>query len=351
MHHIASDAWSLGILVREAAALYRAFSAGEEPGLAPLPIQYADYALWQRRHLSGERLEGQLEYWRRQLEGAPGSLELPGAKRRVGGQSYRGGHVSLRVSGEVSERLREVSRRGGATLFMVLLGGFQVLLSRYTGERDVVVGTPVAGRERAEVEGLIGFFVNTVVMRTKVRWEESFEDLVGRVREVCLGAYGHQEVPFERVVEEMAPERSLSRTPLFQVAFGVQNAPMEVLELEGLHLSPLAYENETGRYDLTLWMSESEGELIGKITYNKDLYDEELIERLGRHYARLLQSIAADPGAKLDKLQMFTDEEIRASQQAERESMTSAYHKFISTRPVKVVGQTFPAPPNEESHR
>jgi amino acid adenylation domain-containing protein/FkbM family methyltransferase len=311
MHHIASDAWSLGILVREAAALYRAFSAGEEPGLAPLPIQYADYALWQRRHLSGERLEGQLEYWRRQLEGAPGSLELPGAKRRVGGQSYRGGHVSLRVSGEVSEGLREVSRRGGATLFMVLLGGFQVLLSRYTGERDVVVGTPVAGRERAEVEGLIGFFVNTVVMRTKVRWEESFEDLVGRVREVCLGAYGHQEVPFERVVEEMAPERSLSRTPLFQVAFGVQNAPVEEPALTDLELNPLVYENESGRYDLTLWMFESGDGLKGRLTYDTDIYEEAQMKLLCERYVRLLQSAAETPYERVGKLEMLTDEEKR----------------------------------------
>jgi non-ribosomal peptide synthetase component F len=233
---------------------------------------------------------------------------------------------------------------------MVLLAGFQALLSRYTGEREVAVGTAVAGRGRAELEGLIGFFVNTLVLRVDLSGDPTFIELVGRVREVCLGAYAHEDVPFDRIVEELAPERTLSRSPLFQVAFGLQNAPVQTLELKGLRLSPLAYENEAGRYDLTLWMSESAGGLLGKVTYNRDLYDEEIVEALGRHYARLLQSVAADPEAKVSKLQMLTDEELQAQRQAESASAASAYQKFVSARPAKVVSLSPDAPPAEERH-
>ncbi|HWS55378.1 MAG TPA: condensation domain-containing protein, partial [Pyrinomonadaceae bacterium] len=350
MHHIASDAWSLGVLIREAAALYEAFAAGKPSPLAELPVQYADYAVWQRRHLSGERLEAQLAYWRRQLAGLPPTLELPGARRRPATQGNRGGHASFRVGAEVSERLRALGREQGATLFMVLLAGFKALLSRYAGREDVAVGTAVAGRGRAELEGLIGFFVNALVLRVDLGGDPTFLELLGRVREVCLGAYAHQEVPFERVVEELAPERTLARSPLFQIAFGVQNAPAQALELKELRLSPLAYENEAGRYDLTLWMNESEGGLVGRVTYDKDLYDEQLVQALGRHYTRLLESIAADPEAKVCKLQMLTDEELEARRQAESASATSAYQKFISTKPAKVVSLTPPAPSTEESH-
>src|SRR5215213_2360311 len=271
MHHIVSDGWSMGVLVRELCALYETFSQGGESPLAPLTVQYADYAQWQREHLTGEVLEQQLQYWREQLAGAPALLELPVDHPRPAVQSFRGARESVRLGAELTRALQDLSRAEGVTLFMTLLAGFAALLWRYTGERDVVVGTPVANRGRREVEGLIGFFVNTLPLRMQVGGEESFRETLGRVREVCLGGYAHQEVPFERVVEELGVERRLSQSPLFQVMFALQNAPLPPLQMSGLEAELLEVEVETAKFDLTVSLSEIEGELHGYVECSTDL--------------------------------------------------------------------------------
>jgi hypothetical protein len=310
MHHIASDGWSMGLLVREVAALYQAYQEGQESPLEELTVQYADYAVWQREWLAGEVLEGQLDYWRRQLAGAPAVLELPTDRPRPRVQSYQGATSEFRLSAELTAGLKELSRRSGVTLFMTLLAGFEVLLWRLSGQEDICVGTAVANRTRRETEGLIGFFVNTLVLRVGVSGELSFKELLGRVREVSLGAYGHQEVPFERLVEELRPERSLSHSPLFQVAFGLDNAPREELQLPGLKLSGMESTDEVVRFDLTLWMRETPaGGLSGGWTYRTELFDAQRVEQMSRYFERLLQSIVANPEAAVETLEMYSEAE------------------------------------------
>ena len=310
LHHIVSDGWSMGLLVREVAALYRAYQAGEDSPLEELPVQYADYAQWQRGWLQGEVLERQLAYWRQQLAGAPPVLELPTDRARPVVQSYRGAAWEFRLGEELTGGLKELSRRCGVTLFMTLLAGFEVLLWRLSGQADIVVGTAIANRTRRETEALIGFFVNTLVLRVEVRGEESFEELVGRVREVCLGAYGHQEVPFERLVEELRPERSLSHSPLFQVMFVLQNAPSEALELSGLRLSSFGGDHASAKFDLRLSLSELEGgELGGTFTFNTDLFEPDTVHRMAAYFERVLRAAAADSQQRLSKLSLLDSEE------------------------------------------
>ena len=238
MHHIVSDGWSTGILIREMAVLYEAFSCARPSPLPELPVQYADFAYWQRQWLQGEVLETQLTYWKRQLLGAP-LLELPTDHPRPAIQTFRGSHHSLLLPKHVGEGLRALSRQEGITLFMTLLAAFQILLHRYTDQDDLNVGTPIANRNRLEIEGLIGFFVNTLVMRTDLSGNPTFREVSRRVREVCLEAYAHQDLPFERLVEELHLERSLAHNPLFQVMFVMQNAPVQALGLPRLTLSPV----------------------------------------------------------------------------------------------------------------
>ena len=293
MHHIVSDGWSMGVLVREVAALYSAFSTGQPVPLEELPIQYADYAVWQREWLRGEVLERQLSYWREQLAGAPAVLELPSDHPRPAVQSFRGSFEPVMVPAEVTTRLKELSRREGVTLFMLLLGAWQVLLSRYTGAEDIVVGTPIANRQRGEVEGLIGYFVNALALRTDLNGDPTFRELLRRVREVALGAYLHQDVPFEKLVEELQPERALSHSPIFQVVFVLQNAPLGGLDLPGVSLEMLPADNATAKFDLTLNLQEA-GEVIGgSLGYSTDLFEAETISRMVSHFLTLLEAIAA----------------------------------------------------------
>ena len=260
-HHIITDGLLTGVLVKEVATLYSAYIQALPSPLPELSIQYADFAHWQRNWLQGEVLDAQLAYWREQLAGAPALLELPTDRPRPAVQSFRGAHHNFRVSAELTEQLQQLSRSEGVTLFMTLLAAFQTLLWRYSGESDVVVGADVANRNRQETEALIGFFVNMLVLRTRVTGEESFEELLQQVREVCLGGYAHQDVPFEKLVEELQPERSLSHTPLFQVVFVLQNQPMGELTLPGLQLGGLEMENTVAKFDLTLMMEERAGQL------------------------------------------------------------------------------------------
>ena len=252
MHHIASDGWSMGLLVRELSILYEAFVEGKPSPLPELPIQYADFAVWQREWLQGEVLEKQLGYWRKQLEGAPALLELPTDRPRPAMQSYRGAVMPWELPKPLLVALRELSRREGATLFMTLLAGFQTLLHRYTGGDDILVGSPIAGRNRMEIEPLIGIFVNTLVLRGDLSGNPSFRTFLGRTREAALGAYAHQDLPFERLVEELHPERDLSRSPFFQVMFVLQNAPREAAALAGLEVTPMPIDSGTSKFDLTL---------------------------------------------------------------------------------------------------
>ena len=230
MHHIVSDGWSMGVFINEVATLYAAYVRGEESPLEELPIQYADFAHWQRGWLQGEVLAAQLDYWRAELADAPTVIDLPIDKPRPPVQTYRGAYQPLQLSAALSAQLRDLSRRHGATLFMTLLAAFDLLLCRYAGQEQVLVGTPIANRNRSEIEGLIGFFVNTLVLRGDVRGNPSFSELLRRVRETALSAYAHQDLPFEKLVEELQPERDMSRSPLFQVMFVLQNAPAEALD-------------------------------------------------------------------------------------------------------------------------
>src|SRR5215213_792412 len=311
MHHIVSDAWSTGVLIRELSALYSAFSKGKESPLAELPVQYADYAVWQRGWLQGEELERQLAYWRRQLAGAPPVLELPTDRPRPSNPTFKGAKHLFELPIEVSEGLKTLSQREGVTLFMTLLAAFKVLLYRYTGQADIVVGSPIAGRTRAEVENLIGFFVNTLVLRTDLSGGPSFRELLGRVRETALGAYAHQDVPFEKLVEELQPERDLSRSPLFQVMFALQNAPREELQLKDLKLSFIKSANEVAKFDLSLFMFETEQAVRGIISYNADLFEAATIERMVAHFQVLLEAILIDPQKSVSQLPLLSEAESR----------------------------------------
>ncbi|HVG59538.1 MAG TPA: amino acid adenylation domain-containing protein [Hyalangium sp.] len=302
MHHIVSDGWSMGRLFRELAELYDAHTRGRPPALAPLPIQYADYAVWQRQWLAGEVLERQLAWWKERLAGAPAALELPTDRLRPAVQSFRGAEHRFSLPMELGRRLRDFGREQGTTPFMTLLAGFKQLLSWYSGQRDVVVGTPVAHRTREETEGLIGFFVNTLVLRTSLHGAPSFRELVGRVREASLGAYAHQDVPFEKLVEVLAPERDLARTPLFQVMFVLQNTPMEAHELPGLTMHPLQPESGTAKFDLTLELVETDGSFTGALEFNTDLFDRTTVERMATHLQAILEAAMAEPEARLSRL-------------------------------------------------
>ena len=309
MHHIITDGWSTGIFIRELSILYQSFSTGKASTLPELPVQYADFACWQRRWLSGELLEANLDYWKQQLAGAPPLLELPTDRPRPAIQTFRGSLESFRVNSTVAEKLKTLSQQSGATLFMTLLSAFTILLSRYSNQDDIVVGSPIANRDRSEIEPLIGFFVNTLVLRTQLQGNPSFLELLNQVRQVTLDAYGRQDVPFEQLVEALQPERSLSYSPLFQVMFILQNAPMEKLELPGLSLTPLTGENVTAKFDLTLSMRETEGELEANLEYNVDLFDRSTIIRLTKHFQTLLVAVVANPEQPISEFSLLTEAE------------------------------------------
>jgi amino acid adenylation domain-containing protein len=311
MGHIASDAWSMSVLVRELGALYRAFARREPPALPALPIQYADYAVWQRQWLQGEVLETQLAYWRRQLGGAPTNLELPTDRPRPAVQSHRGARYPLAISARVTQGLKALSRQEGVTLFMTLLAAWQLLLHRYTGQADISVGSPIAGRTRVETEPLIGFFVNTLVLRTDLSGNPTFRELLQRVRQVAMEAYARQDIPFEKLVAELQPERTLSHSLLFQVLFAFQNVPRQPLELSGVVVTPVEVDRGTAKFDLSLYLWETDGGLKGTIEYNTDLFDQSTIARLVGHFSTMLEGIAAVPEQRLAEVPVLTAAERR----------------------------------------
>jgi amino acid adenylation domain-containing protein len=309
LHHIVSDGWSTDILIQEVAALYTDFCAGKPSSLPQLPIQYADFAIWQRQWLEGVGLKNQLAYWQQQLSGELPILQLPTDRPRPLVQTYAGKTLSFVLPKSLSEELKNLSKQEGVTLFMTLLAAFKTLLYRYTNQTDILVGSPIANRNRAEIENLIGFFVNTLVLRSNLSGNPTFRELLKQVREVALGAYAHQDLPFEKLVEEIQPERNLSHNPLFQVMFVLQNAPMRQLELPGLKVEPLANNSTTAKFDLTLVIEDIEQGLIANFEYNTDLFDELTISRLAANFEVLLTGIVAEPEQQLRKLPLLTTTE------------------------------------------
>ncbi|MEH1827041.1 MAG: amino acid adenylation domain-containing protein [Nostoc sp.] len=306
MHHVVSDGWSIGVFVEELTAIYNAYSQSEPSPLLPLPIQYADFALWQRQWLVGEVLNSQLSYWKEQLANAPTFLPLPTDRPRPAVQTFNGAYLEFALSVELTQQLTKLSQQQGVTLFMTLLAAYNTLLYRYTGQTDILVGTPIANRDRTEIEGLIGFFVNTLVMRTDLSENPSFNELLPRLREMAFGAYTHQDLPFEMLVEALQPERDLSHTPLFQVMFVLNNAPTSEVELTGLTVSELPIESAIAKFDLTLSMENTSTGLVGGWDYNTDLFDSSTIERMTGHFLTLLEAIVANPSDRISQLPILT---------------------------------------------
>ena len=311
MHHIVCDRWSMDMFFRELSTLYEGLRSRKRSSLPDLPIQYADYALWQREWLHTEEVQGQLGYWKEQLGGDLPVLDLPTDRPRPPVLTFRGASRSLSLPAALPDALDELSREHGVTLFMVLLAAFQALLHRYTGQDDVIVGCPIAGRNRVETEGLIGFFVNTLALRTDLSGNPTFAELLARVREVTLGAYAHQDLPFEKLVEELQPERDLSRTPLFQVAFGLQDTPSQSLEVSGLSSSRVPVDTETAKFDLTLFVRKEADGMQCTLEYSSDLFDEDTIGRMLERLQRLLQDVVAEAGQRLSDLSLLSQAERR----------------------------------------
>ena len=308
-HHIISDAWSVEVMLRELGILYRDRVSGRESTLPELPLQYRDFSRWQRGWLKGEALTHQLDYWRSHLAGAPQVLELPTDRPRPPMESHRGANHPFSIPREMVERLHALSRREGASLFMVLMAAFDVLLWRYTGQEDLLVGIPVANRGRTELEGLIGLFVNTLVVRNDLSGNPTVQELLARVRERCLNAYEHQELPLETLVEDMHPARDLSRNPLFQVMLVLQNAPEQFFTMPGLSLSPLEVDRGAAQLDLTLWVWESPEGLNGSFEYATDLFERSTIQRMAGHWRALLEAMVAAPERRISELPLLTDTE------------------------------------------
>ena len=304
MHHIISDGWSLGVLVKEMSHLYSRLSKGKSADLDELQIQYADYAVWQREWLSGEELERQMSYWRQRIEAGAEIAEIASDYPRPAVATHRGASERIKLSREMSEGLKAVSRQQGATLFMVMLAGWKVLMYRYSGQTRVRVATAIANRNRAEIEGLIGFFVNTLLIESRIRGEMRVREVIGEVREAALGAYAHQDVPFEKVVEEMEPERDLSRQPLFQVMFVLQNAPSPAVESSGIKVRWMDVDTESAHFDLTVYTMEIEGEMVVTGEYRKEMFEKERMEQMMKHYKKVLEKIVEDVEEKVMDIEL-----------------------------------------------
>jgi amino acid adenylation domain-containing protein len=308
MHHIASDGWSVQIFLRELAECYTASVSGRPARLRDLPVQYGDYAQWQRDGLRGPVLDRALTYWTRQLRDLT-PLELPTDRPRPARQSYRGGREPFAISAEITTALKLLSRQGRATLFMTLLAAFQTLLHRYSGRDDIAVGSPVAGRLHSQLEGLIGFFVNTLVLRCDLSGDPPFRTLLGRVQEIAVSAYEHQELPFEQLVAELQPARTLSHAPLFQVMLALDSTPRATVAFGGLVASNTTVETATAKCDLTLFVRDSAQGLVGSLEYSADLFDAATVRRMLGHFETLLAGIAADPGQRLSALPLLNASE------------------------------------------
>ena len=330
MHHILCDEWSMKVLISEVSELYRAFSLGRRPALPQLPIQYADYAIWQRQWLEGAEFDWHLAYWREQLDDLP-VLSLPTDKPRPPEQTFRGATEAFRLPLDIAQALKDPDRQEGVTLFMTLLAAFATLLYSYTGQSDIVVGTDVANRNHVETENLIGFFSNQLVLRVRLFGEMSFRELLGRVRETTLDAYTHQDLSFEKLVKALQTRRDPSRSPLFQVKFVLQNDPPAELDLEGLTLSPIAFENRTAKFDLLMTIINQKQGLTGAVEYNTDLWRAGTISRLLTNFETLLTHVVADPDARLGDLKESLNEAERQRQLQGQEAVKNARLQKLSS--------------------
>ncbi|HKR97268.1 MAG TPA: condensation domain-containing protein, partial [Candidatus Angelobacter sp.] len=307
MHHIVSDGWSMGVLFNELSTLYAAFVRGERDPLPELPVQYADYALWQRKWIEGELLARQAEYWRKNLAGVPELLELPADRPRPEQQSFAGAMAKVLLDKNLAVGLKQLGMRHGTTLYMTLLAGWAMLLARLSGQQDVVIGTPTANRGRVEIEKLIGFFVNTLVIRVDVSGKPTVREVLERVKQQAVGAQQHQDIPFEQVVEIVQPVRSLAHSPLFQVVFAWQDAPMGGPEFPGFQIEPMeSGAHMVSKFDLTLSLQESGGCIVGGLEYATALFERETVERYAGYYRRLLEGMV-EAGAEqaVDSLAML----------------------------------------------
>ncbi|WP_414529157.1 amino acid adenylation domain-containing protein [Nodularia chucula] len=311
LHHIIADGWSIGVLIQELAALYEAFSVGELSQLPELPIQYRDFVTWQRKSIDSERIQSLLTYWKQKLQSELPVLNLPTDRARSPVQTFQGNRAQLVLSPTLTTELKNLSRQQGVTLFMTLLTAFKILLYRYTGQTDIVVGSPIANRNKAEVESLIGFFVNVLLLRTDLSGDLSFQELLARVKSTALEAYVHQELPFEKLVEELQPNRDLSYNPLFQVMFVLQNVPKPNLSITDVSITYEEGENGTSKFDLTLFMDDSESGLVATCEYNTDLFNADTINRMLGHFQTLLESIVSDPKQCISQLQLLTPSEVQ----------------------------------------
>ncbi len=321
MHHIVSDGWSMGLYVEELAACYKAFARNETPGLPPLSIQYADFAAWQRKYMSGERLASDMAYWEKKLAGAPSAIDLPFAKKRPEILGFSGSTAKFHIGAELAQKISQTARDNSATLFMTLLTAFAVLLHRYTEAEDIVIGSPVANRNLRELEQLIGFFVNTVVLRMDLSDNPSFREMLQRVKKTSAEAFDHQETPFEKLVETLKPERNLGRTPLFQIMFVLQNAPLTELELPGLTIERFEIETVSAQFDLVLSVVESPEGLYAGFEYNTELFDEHAVRRMCGHFQTLVEHAVNNPDCPVTDLEILTDEEKEL-----------IFHRFNDTR-------------------
>jgi len=302
IHHIVMDGWSVGVLLQEFSSLYTAYVT-QQPSPLPEPsLQYADFAIWQRRWLKGDILEEHTRYWHERLRGAPLQLRIPTDRPRPAIATFQGAELRFVLPMTLCEQLTEFARHEGATLFMVILATFQLLLSRYSGQQDIVVGSPIAGRTQRNTEGLIGFFVNTLILRTDLSGNPNFRQLLARVRDVTLGAYAHQDLPFEKLVMDLRPERNLTRQPIFQVMLALQNYPKDELTLPGLQWSQISYTYVTSKFDLVLHLFEHSDALLGEtdglrcvFEYSTDLFDQETIRRMSVHFRTLLDLVSDNP--------------------------------------------------------
>ncbi len=303
MHHIISDGWSIGVMLREVSALYSAFVAGKPSPLPELAIQYADFSEWERNLLQGNALQRQLSYWTARLSGTP-ALNLPYDRPKTSPPPGKGGSYVLRVEPHVAEGLRRLSQQHNATLYMTLLAAYQTLLYRYTGQQDIAVGSNIARRTRVELEGLIGYFTSNVIIRTKLSHDWGFCKLLGQVREAALEAYANQYIPFDRVVQELAAERDPNRPLIFHATFTLQNLPRAEFRLPTLDVTPFETHIAPAKHDISVFVTDAEGPIFFGVLYNRDLFDPETITGIFEHYAFLLESIVADPEQQLAKLSL-----------------------------------------------
>jgi hypothetical protein len=301
MHHIVGDGWSLGLFFKEFTLLYKAYVESEPSPLAELPIQYIDFAHWQKEWLQGEIFEKQLSYWKERLSNDLPTLQLPADHNRTGEQTFNGAKQMLELPASLLAALKQLSNREGATLFMTLLAAFEILLYSYSGQQDMLIGSPIANRTRAEIEGLIGFFVNILPLRTDLSGDPTFIELLKRVREVTLGAYENQDIPVDKLVEAIRPKRERNRM-LIRAAFAMQNAPRTRLELSGLSIEQIGSDTGTAKLDLSLFMAEREGELLAQFEYNTDLFEAATITAMLNRFQLLLAAITDDAGQPLSKL-------------------------------------------------